>query len=85
MKVSLVDMDAGEEGIIVEFSGGHGLMNRLEAIGIRSCKRLKKISSMLMRGPVVVDVENVIVALGRGMARHIIVEVMDENPYDGKS
>jgi len=79
MKVSLVSMKSGESGIVVELLGGHGLINRLNALGIRLCKKITKVNSMLMRGPIIVDVDSMKIAVGYGMAKKIVVEVADEN------
>ncbi len=50
------------------------MVNRLSALGIRPGKRITKISAMLMRGPVTVQVDRAQVAVGFGMASRIIVE-----------
>ena len=57
MRVSLANMKPGQSGVLVGFLGGHGMVRRLDALGLRLCKRVKKVSSMLMRGPVVVEVD----------------------------
>jgi ferrous iron transport protein A len=44
-------------------------------MGIRPGKRVTKVSSMLMRGPVTVQVDGTQLAMGFGMARRIIVEL----------
>ena len=76
MRVSLADMKPGQTGVVVEIMGGHGMLRRLDALGFRLCKRIKKVSSMLMRGPVVVEVDGFQIAVGYGMASRIIVEIM---------
>jgi ferrous iron transport protein A len=72
--VSLAGMDSGSKGIIVQIEGGHGLISRLNALGIRPNKRITKISSMMMRGPVTIDIDGTQVALGFGMAKRIILQ-----------
>ncbi len=59
---------------VVQIQGGHGLVSRLAALGIRPGKRITKVSSMLMRGPVTVEVDRAQVAMGFGMAKRLIVE-----------
>ena len=71
--MSLTRMQSGQEGIIVRIEGGIGLANRLAALGIRLDKRVTKISSALMRGPVTIKVDRTQVAIGFGMANRIIV------------
>ena len=68
-------MQTGQSGIVVQIQGGRGLVNRLNSLGIRQGKRITKVSSMLMRGPVTIEVDRAQVAIGFGMARRIIVEL----------
>ena len=74
-QMSLVRMQTGQSGAVVQIQGGHGMVNRLSALGIRPGKRITKVSSMLMRGPVTIQVDRAQVAIGFGMARRIIVEL----------
>ena len=71
----LARMQVGQSGVVVQIQGGHGLVNRLNSLGIRPGKRITKISSMIMRGPVTIQVDRAQVAIGFGMARRIIVEL----------
>ena len=73
--VTLRQMRSGQRGKLVEIQGGHGLVNRLSALGIRPGKRITKVSSMLMRGPVTIQLDNTQMALGFGMANRIIIEL----------
>ena len=78
MRISLTDMKSGQSGILVDILGGYGMEKRLNALGLRLSKRVRKISSMLMRGPVIVEVDNVQIAIGHGMASRLIVEMKSE-------
>jgi len=73
--VTLRHMQSGQGGRVVQIQGGHGLVNRLSALGIRPGKRITKVSSMLMRGPVTIKSGNTQIAIGFGMANRIIVEL----------
>ena len=73
--VPLSRLEAGQSGKVVEIQGGQGMINRLSALGIRPGKRVTKVSSMFMRGPVTIQVGNAQVAIGFGMAKKIIVEL----------
>jgi len=73
--VTLRHMQSGQSGRVVQIQGGHGLVNRLSALGIRPGKRITKVSSMLMRGPVTIKSGNTQIAIGFGMANRIIVEL----------
>ena len=74
-QITLTQMQIGQSGVVVQIQGGHGLVNRLNSLGIRPGKRITKISSMIMRGPVTIQVDRAQVAIGFGMARRIIVEL----------
>jgi len=73
--VTLRQMWAGQSGIVAHIEGGHGLVNRLNALGIRPGKRITKVGSMLMRGPVTIQLDTAQVAIGFGMANKIIVKL----------
>ncbi len=78
-QTTLAQMRVGQSGIVVQVQGGHGLMNRLSALGIIPGKRVTKISSMLMRGPVTVEVDRTQIAIGFGMASKIVVQPNNES------
>ncbi len=73
--IGLHQMRSGQSGIVVQIPGGHNLINRLVALGIRPGKKITKVSSIFMRGPVTVQVDRTQVAIGFGMANKIIVEI----------
>jgi len=73
--VPLSRMEAGQSGIVVQIQGGQGMINRLGALGIRPGRRVTKVGSMFMRGPVTVQVGNARVAIGFGMAKRIVVDL----------
>jgi len=68
-------MQPRHSGTVVQIQGGHGLVDRLNALGIMPGKRITKISSMIARGPVTIEVDRAQVAIGFGMANRIIVEL----------
>ena len=74
---TLKDLKSGEGGRIAQIDGGHGVVNRLAALGIRPGRRIMKLSSGFMRGPVNVQVDRAQIAIGFGMAKRILVEVED--------
>jgi ferrous iron transport protein A len=71
---TLVQMQRGQHGTVLQLQGGRGLVNRLNALGIRPGKKITKVSAMLMRGPVTIEVDRTQIAIGFGMARKIIVK-----------
>jgi ferrous iron transport protein A len=71
---TLVQMRRRQRGTVLQLQGGRGLVNRLNALGIRPGKKITKVSAMLMRGPVTIEVDRAHIAIGFGMARKIIVK-----------
>jgi len=61
---------------VFQIQGGRGLINRLNALGIRPGQRVTKVGSTFMRGPVTIQVGNAQVAIGFGMANKIIVRLV---------
>jgi ferrous iron transport protein A len=74
-QLTLAEMRTGQTGTVVGVLGGHGLIQRLDALGIRPGRKVTKLSSTIFRGPVMLRVNSTQVAVGFGMARKIIVEV----------
>ncbi len=72
--MSVTQLAAGQSGKVLAVTGGHGMVSRLAALGIRPGKRIVKVSSAFMRGPVVIQVDRARVAIGFGMASRILVE-----------
>ena len=78
-RTSLTQMRAGQRGKIVEIDSGYGLAHKLEALGIRKGKEIKKISEQWMRGPVLLQYGNSQVALGYRMASKVFVEIAGDD------
>ncbi len=78
--ITVRHMHAGQSGKVVEILGGTHLFNRLNSLGIRPGKRITKVSSMFLRGPVTVRVDRSQVAIGHGMAGKIVVDVEEKKP-----
>ena len=72
---TLEDLKPGEGGRIAQIDGGHGMVGRLAALGIRPGRRITKLSSGFMRGPVTIEVDRAQMAIGFGMAKRIQIEV----------
>src|SRR6056297_2231419 len=74
--ISLSFLKEGESGVVYDFKGGEKFRKKLESLGIRKNKRIKKISDMVLKGPITIQIENSSrVAIGRGMAEKIIVRI----------
>jgi len=75
MIIDLTQMQPGEIGIVKEIQGGHGIVRKLQSMGLRPEKKITKVSSHFWRGPQTVEVGNIQIAVGFGMAKLILVEV----------
>ena len=73
-QITLAQMKIGRSGTVVQIQGGYGMVNRLSALGVRPGRRITKVCSMFMRGPITIQVDRAQVAIGLGMAKKIIVE-----------
>ena len=75
MIIDLTQLKNGDSGIIKELRGGSDFSQRVQNIGIRQDKKIKKLSSHFWRGPQTVEVDNMRIAIGWGMAKKIFIEV----------
>lgn len=75
MIISLVDMKVNESGIVSEIQGGFEAIRKIQGMGIRAGKKIKKTGAHFWRGPQTVTVDNFKVAIGHGMSSKIFVEV----------
>jgi len=68
----LTALKSGELARIVAIEGGHGLRQNLLLHGISEENTVRMVSSN--RGPVVLEINGSTIAIGRGMAKKIIVQ-----------
>lgn len=74
---TLPQMKSGESGVVVEIQGGFGLVKHLESLGVRVGKRITKISAQIWRGPQIIKIDNMQIALGFGVSRSVVVKVQE--------
>lgn len=79
MVVRLVEMRPGERGVVRGIEGGFMAGRRIQSMGIRVGKPIKKETGHLKKGPQTVLVDSFKVAIGFGMAAKILVEVKEQN------
>jgi ferrous iron transport protein A len=72
--VSLADLPQGEKCTVVLAAGGHGMVRRLAEMGLTPGTEVRVVRSALMHGPIEVSVRGVSLALGRGIARRVLVK-----------
>jgi len=71
---SLDLIPSGTEVIVKEIQAGRGLKSRLYGLGIFPGEKIKVIKND--RGPILLKVGNTKLAIGRGEAKKILVEVV---------
>ena len=75
MERYLTDLDSGEQGIIAALEGGWGIQERLRSMGLAEGQKIVKLSALALGGPIVISVNRTQIAIGRGMARKILVRM----------
>ena len=74
--VSLSFLKEGDTGVVHDFKGGEKFRKKLDSLGIRKDKKIKKVSDMVLKGPITVQIENSSrIAIGRGMAEKIMIRI----------
>ena len=71
----LTELSSDQEAEIVTIDGGWIMQARLKELGIVEGRKVKKISRIGVRGPVIILVNRAQVAVGAGMASRIAVKV----------
>lgn len=71
----LIEMNKGEKGRVISIHGGRGKILRLAEMGITPGEEIVLIQKSL--GPVIIRVKDTNLALGKGLAETILVEVSD--------
>jgi len=71
---TLADLPPGRAARITHLRGGRGMALRLARLGLRPGSVVRLVNSGPFSGPLLVEVAGVRVALGRGVARRILVQ-----------
>ena len=72
--MNLLHVDNGRWVRVSSFLGGRGMEMRLSQLGFLPGNKIRVIRYAPFHGPLLVQVEGREVVLGRGIARHILVE-----------
>ena len=75
MTLSLDAVQPGKVGRVKDIVGGMGVRLRLEQMGIHPGDVIHVKRKGVLRGPILIEMNGVEVALGRGIASRILVEV----------
>ena len=73
--MTLEQLSPSNDALVVSLDGGHAVRSHLNTLGIHVGDHLVVIQRAPFRGPVLVEVHGSRVALGRGVARKIEVEL----------
>ena len=73
-RIPLSALASGEAGVVCQLAGGRGFMSRLATLGFTPGVEVNMVQNF-GRGPLIVLVRDTRVALGRGEAMKVLVEV----------
>ena len=74
--MKLLDAPKNKPVRIIDYTGGKGVDKKLRQLGLIPGRKVKVLRFAPIGGPVMVDVEGRSVALGRGIAARIQVEMV---------
>ncbi|HJX70540.1 MAG: hypothetical protein A2Y87_09200 [Bacteroidetes bacterium RBG_13_46_8] len=74
-KTILIDLEDGQTGIIVSVMGGKKATKRLADLGLAPGTAIKVLRKTLFSGPVQIEICGSKLAIGRGLASKILVEL----------
>ena len=73
---NLAQLSSGHSAKIISIEGGIGLRQRLQNLGLREGVVVRKERGIFNQGPIIVKAGSTQIALGRGMASKVIVEIL---------
>jgi DtxR family Mn-dependent transcriptional regulator len=82
LTTELSNLKLGEEGTVSTIRGGNRACKRLLDLGLTQGTKVRMLNSAPFRGPVKVEVRGTTLALGRGLAQHVLVELKNESPRE---
>ncbi|MFO7942002.1 MAG: FeoA family protein [Bacillota bacterium] len=77
MQTTLNRMQTNHIGEVVDVRGGRTFRSKLDAMGIHRGRSVYKMGGSVWGGPITVRLNGCLVAVGRGMAERILLEVED--------
>ena len=72
--MSIIDLENGQQGKIVDIQGGPGIKRKLGNMGIRVGAKVRNLSGHFMKGPIVVQSGRTQIAMGQGLAGKIVIQ-----------
>lgn len=74
--MNLTQLPQGQSARVMSIEDGRGFKQKLQNLGIREGAVVKKESGVFTFGPIIVKAGSTQIALGRGMASRVIVELL---------
>ena len=74
-KMTLIQVQTGQTVRIMSFNGGEGLERKLRQLGLVPGDNARVLRHAPLGGPVLVEVDGRSIALGRGVASKVVVEI----------
>lgn len=75
MEIPLIQLKCKRTAVIKRLEGGREFQRKVSNMGIRVGKQVEVVSCQPFKGPLVIKVDSMRLALGHGMASRVIVEV----------
>jgi ferrous iron transport protein A len=75
----LTELKKGDKAVVVGIDAGVSSIKRFCALGISQGKIIKKVSSLKFGGPIILLIDRANVAIGKSMAKKIIVRKIDDD------
>ncbi|HIH98397.1 MAG TPA: ferrous iron transport protein A [Thermoplasmata archaeon] len=75
MQITLANLGPRQKGTIIQIIGGRGMQSHLRTIGVREGKLVRIVTKQPARGPIVLEIDGNRIAMGRGMAMRVLVEI----------
>lgn len=73
LETTLDRRQSGERVTVLRIDGGWGMKQRLNQMGIHINEKITVKRNAIFGGPVLIQINGTEVALGRGMAKHVVV------------
>ena len=80
--MTLDQLGFGRAARIVAVDGGHGLRRHLQQMGFHPGDAVSVSSRGAFRGPLLVSIHGSQIAIGRGIARKIVIKPVEAQPVD---
>ncbi|MBN3040035.1 MAG: ferrous iron transport protein A [Candidatus Omnitrophica bacterium] len=79
MIISIAQLKDGQDAKVISVCGGINCRRRLESLGLREGTHIKKIKGLFNHGPVIIKAGHTQIALGKGLAQKVMVELLEKN------